>query len=55
MKIKRTDRYGRSVVEISKGDFNINRWWDLEMPLSIGNTSAVVIVRSIHALKIKHV
>ena len=51
-----TDRYGRAVAEVKRAlEISIKHWCNLVLLLFISNTSKVVIVKPIHALKMKHV
>ena len=56
LRLKATDRYVRTVAEVLKGATNINQALVQQvLPLFIGSTSKTVIVKPIHALKMKHV
>ena len=52
LRTKATDRYGRTVAEVLKGlPISTKHWWQQVLLLFIGNTSKVVTVKPIHALK----
>ncbi|WP_246833805.1 thermonuclease family protein [Synechococcus sp. CB0101] len=54
LRIKATDRYGRSVAELTRGGRNLNQaWWPLAWPLCTGSSSVAATGRPTGVWKLR--